>query len=60
MSILPFSVEPFGLSKPVVDEVKVPLRRGDTALRFFLDGFAAMRSTRARFSPRVVFRLPIS
>ena len=34
MSILPFSVESFGLSKPVVDEVKVPLRRCDAALRF--------------------------
>jgi hypothetical protein len=36
MSILPFSVKSFGLSEALVDKVEVPLRRGDTALRFLL------------------------
>ena len=33
MSIVSFPVESFGLSQALVDEVKVPLRRGDTAFR---------------------------
>src|ERR1039458_10082598 len=37
MSILPFPVESLGLSEPVADEVMVPLRRGDTTLRFPLE-----------------------
>ena len=37
MSIHPFPVESFGLSQTTVDEVKVPLRCGDTALRFLLE-----------------------
>jgi hypothetical protein len=37
MLIISSSVESFGLSEAVVDEVKVPLRRGDTALRFLLE-----------------------
>jgi len=38
MVVLPFSVEPFGLSQAAVDAVKVFLGRGAPLLRFLLDG----------------------
>src|SRR5437867_5867681 len=38
MLVLPFSVEPFGLSQAAVAEVKVFLGRGDPLLRFLLEG----------------------
>ncbi len=38
MLVLPFSVNPFGVSKTVTDEVHVLLRRGDAPFRFFLEG----------------------
>src|SRR6266571_3184261 len=37
MLVLPFSVNPFGVSKTVTDEVHVLLRRGDAPFRFFLE-----------------------
>jgi hypothetical protein len=37
MSIVPFSMESFGLSQTLADEVEVPFRGGDTALRFLLE-----------------------
>src|SRR3989442_299419 len=38
MLVLPFSVNPLGVSKTVTDEVHVLLRRGDAPFRFFLEG----------------------
>jgi hypothetical protein len=37
MSIVSFSVESFGLSQALVDEVEIAFRRGDAALRFLLE-----------------------
>jgi len=42
MSILPFSVKSFGLGQALVDEVNIPLRRGDAGLRFLLESVQYM------------------
>jgi hypothetical protein len=38
MLVLPFSVEPLGLTQAAVDHVHVPPRSGDAPFRFFLEG----------------------
>src|SRR5258707_1228871 len=38
MLVLPFSVNPFGVSQAATDEVHVLLRRSDAPFRFFLEG----------------------